>query len=399
MCEIINYAPSGASKTGQDMDRTSARENIRSAAAEMSGPLVKVSGPLSKCQIEWEVIIMQQAFDMNRESAEYEHSVSSSATPVVTRNFLPHPSTIMPSPKKSRGKRKGQDFDNGPPAGRVKNTQTPRTGSVEATNSRPTLPDELSGPRCSGRPNAGTGGRNAQLEKLETVFESLSRKRSLKGSTSFNPDIPRNPQAPEPRKACKSKKNIAPPPYPTAEMNSMDVSESQRDVLQPPSIMTPGTKLNLQPLDNPYATAMVALPRSTAPLPVMSAQLEPGFSNASQRTYQSAALTTFPEHSIDPALRTQASSIGANSEDSGSDESSACDDTEEEDEGVDRDADIGNWGAPQHSQSGMFNIRTTAKEYEPIYKEMMEMIQIILMDEYHGPKLIKQLEEWAAYGW
>ncbi|KAG1789810.1 uncharacterized protein HD556DRAFT_1311010 [Suillus plorans] len=80
MCEIINYALSGASKTGQDTDRTSVRENIGSAAAEMSGPLVKVSGPLSKCRIECEVIIVQWAFDMNHESAEYEHSASSSAT-------------------------------------------------------------------------------------------------------------------------------------------------------------------------------------------------------------------------------------------------------------------------------------------------------------------------------
>ncbi|KAG1784520.1 uncharacterized protein HD556DRAFT_1314997 [Suillus plorans] len=40
---VIALATTGASKTGWDTDRTSARENIGSAAAEMSGPLVKVS--------------------------------------------------------------------------------------------------------------------------------------------------------------------------------------------------------------------------------------------------------------------------------------------------------------------------------------------------------------------
>ncbi|KAG1879923.1 hypothetical protein F4604DRAFT_1997796 [Suillus subluteus] len=290
----------------------------------------------------------------------------------------------MPSPKKSRGKRKGQDLDNGPPAGRVKKIRTPRTtGNVEAANSHPALLDELHSPRCSGRPNVGTGGRNAQLERLETVFEGLSHKQFSKGSTSFSPDIPNNPQAPEPRKARKSKKGIAPPPYTAAEMNSMD----------PPSIVPPGTELNSQPLDNPYAAAMSQI---SPPSPAMSAQLEPRFPNTSQCTYQLAAPTMLPERFIDPLLQTQASSIGASAprfsntpqyvdqsfvqpqaavlqrlpkaatgpalqtknrlstsdesdpEDSGStksDESSASDDTEEEDEVADRDTDIGNWGA------------------------------------------------------
>ncbi|KAG1788455.1 uncharacterized protein HD556DRAFT_1312043 [Suillus plorans] len=78
---VIVLATIGASKTGQDTDRTSARENIGSNARETSGPSVKASGPMPKRRIEREVIIVQWALDMNRESVEYEPSASSSATP------------------------------------------------------------------------------------------------------------------------------------------------------------------------------------------------------------------------------------------------------------------------------------------------------------------------------
>ncbi|KAG1801238.1 uncharacterized protein BJ212DRAFT_1305081 [Suillus subaureus] len=287
----------------------------------------------------------------------------------------------MPSPKKSRGKRKGQDLDNGPPAGQVKKIQTPRTHNVEAADSHPALSDELCGPQHSGS----------------------SRKQFSKGSTSFSPNILNNPQAPEPCRVHKSKKGIAPPPYTAAERNSMDICG-------PPSIVPPGT-------DNPYAAAMgqiphrnnaiscttstinpcvTALPPSTAPSHATSAQLEPRFPNTLQCTYQPDAPTMLLEHFIDPALQTQVSSTGASAprfsntpqyvnqsfvqsqaavlqrllkpvtgpalqtknhllmsdesdpEDSGStnsDESSAHEDTEEEDEGADRDTDIGNWEA------------------------------------------------------
>lgn len=110
----------------------------------------------------------------------------------------------MASPKKSKGKRKVRDLDNGPPAGRVKKTRTPK--SIEATDGHPAPSGELSGPRRSGRSNAGTGGRNAQLEKLDSVFDASARKRLSKGSTSLGADIPRNPQAPDASKSCRSRK-------------------------------------------------------------------------------------------------------------------------------------------------------------------------------------------------
>lgn len=75
--KIMNYAPSGASKTEWDTDRTSVQANIGSAVAE-------TLGPMSKCWIQWEVIIVQRALDMNRESAEYELSASLSATMFLT---------------------------------------------------------------------------------------------------------------------------------------------------------------------------------------------------------------------------------------------------------------------------------------------------------------------------
>jgi hypothetical protein len=41
----------------------------------------------------------------------------------------------------------------------------------------------------------------------------------------------------------------------------------------------------------------------------------------------------------------------------------------------------------------------SSKEYSPIYRKMLQMIKDILKDEYHGPKLLAQLREWAEAGW
>ncbi|KAG2131070.1 hypothetical protein DEU56DRAFT_757695 [Suillus clintonianus] len=59
-------------------------------------------------------------------------------------------------------------------------------------------------PRRSGRSNAGTGGRNAQLEKIGVVLEAKSQNRKPKGATSLGTLNPVNPQAPEP--PCKGQK-------------------------------------------------------------------------------------------------------------------------------------------------------------------------------------------------
>lgn len=51
--------------------------------------------------------------------------------------------------------------------------------------------------RRSGRPGAGTGGRNAQLEKVGAVLEAPARTSQPKGSTTLAPNISANPLAPE----------------------------------------------------------------------------------------------------------------------------------------------------------------------------------------------------------
>ncbi|KAG1786189.1 uncharacterized protein HD556DRAFT_1313638 [Suillus plorans] len=39
------------------------------------------------------------------------------------------------------------------------------------------------------------------------------------------------------------------------------------------------------------------------------------------------------------------------------------------------------------------------KDYGPIYRRMLELLKCILEDAYHGPRLLAQLQEWAAAGW
>ncbi|KAG1843252.1 hypothetical protein C8R48DRAFT_678805 [Suillus tomentosus] len=39
------------------------------------------------------------------------------------------------------------------------------------------------------------------------------------------------------------------------------------------------------------------------------------------------------------------------------------------------------------------------KDYGPIYCRMLELLKYILEDAYHGPRLLAQLQEWAAAGW
>ncbi|KAG1801322.1 uncharacterized protein HD556DRAFT_1304454 [Suillus plorans] len=101
MCEIINYAPSGASKTGWDMERTSARENIGSNVAKMLGLLVKVLGCV---ELHQEVIIVRQAFDVNHKITEYEPSTSTRPKGLqVLQLTLPHQSGWAAAPPHLRG--------------------------------------------------------------------------------------------------------------------------------------------------------------------------------------------------------------------------------------------------------------------------------------------------------
>ncbi|KAG1822780.1 uncharacterized protein BJ212DRAFT_1296743 [Suillus subaureus] len=41
----------------------------------------------------------------------------------------------------------------------------------------------------------------------------------------------------------------------------------------------------------------------------------------------------------------------------------------------------------------------SSKEYSPIYYKMIQIIDDTLKDEYHGPRLLAQLQEWTEAGW
>lgn len=112
------------------------------------------------------------------------------------------PPRAAASPKKKRSKRKASD------ASKAALPKRPRAANV--TDTIPSTPlislglteaDAMGAPRRSGHPNAGTGGRNAQLEKIGLVLESQSSSQKPKGTTSLDALNPVNPQAPEqPRK-------------------------------------------------------------------------------------------------------------------------------------------------------------------------------------------------------
>ena len=110
------------------------------------------------------------------------------------------------SPKKKMSKRKASDASK---AGLPKkpcaanHTDIPSAPLVSLGLTEVDVADIA--PRRSGRPGAGTGGRNAQLHKIGSVLESRNRNRKPKGATSLGTFNPVNPQAPEPpRKGRKS---------------------------------------------------------------------------------------------------------------------------------------------------------------------------------------------------
>ncbi|KAG1721109.1 hypothetical protein EDB19DRAFT_1835664 [Suillus lakei] len=81
-------------------------------------------------------------------------------------------------------------------------------------------------PQCSGCPNTGTGGRNAQLEKIGSALQSKPQTNKCKGMTSLGPNVPVNPQAPEPHhKGRKNSSKVAvPPPYSSLVRDAPDAS-------------------------------------------------------------------------------------------------------------------------------------------------------------------------------
>ncbi|KAG1798272.1 uncharacterized protein HD556DRAFT_1440613 [Suillus plorans] len=116
------------------------------------------------------------------------------------------PRAITSPKKKQSGKHKGSDASK---AGLPKKSQAADIAEVPSMVPLVSLgltgaEAEQNAPRRSGRPNVGTGGRNAQLEKIGSVLQSKPRTQEHKGMTSLGPNIPVNPQAPEPH---------LPPPY------------------------------------------------------------------------------------------------------------------------------------------------------------------------------------------
>ncbi|KAG2749221.1 hypothetical protein P692DRAFT_20467922 [Suillus brevipes Sb2] len=49
--------------------------------------------------------------------------------------------------------------------------------------------------------------------------------------------------------------------------------------------------------------------------------------------------------------------------------------------------------------SGKWYPKFTAKEYGSIYACLLKLLEQIMEDPYHGPKLVEQLESWAQIGW
>ncbi|KAG1800623.1 hypothetical protein EV424DRAFT_1352080 [Suillus variegatus] len=197
------------------------------------------------------------------------------------------PPRTVTSPKKKRSKRKGSDASK---AGFPKKTRA--ADVAEVPGAVPLVSLGLTAaevgdnaPWSSGRPNAGTEGRNAQLEKIGSALQSKPQTYGHKGTTSLGPDIPVNPQAPEPhRKGRKKSLKEVPPPYSSHLDTHPDVPAM--DIVHTGPIFTsqqPGgrfgfatpstteiahsdtTELNLQASNDPYVAIRTKVIEQRAP--------------------------------------------------------------------------------------------------------------------------------------
>ncbi|KAG1769234.1 hypothetical protein EDD22DRAFT_843729 [Suillus occidentalis] len=96
-------------------------------------------------------------------------------------------------------------------------------------------------------PNTGTGGRNAQLEKIGILIEASSQAHQPKGSTSLDSTVPVNPQAPEPPcskgQGCRPK--VAPPLYSPSATTDANTTEPSQPFN--PLICQAGRRFSLHP--------------------------------------------------------------------------------------------------------------------------------------------------------
>ncbi|KAG2119695.1 uncharacterized protein F5147DRAFT_767165 [Suillus discolor] len=212
------------------------------------------------------------------------------------------PPRAINSPKKKRSKRKGSDASGR--AGVPKKSH--QTMDLTETLSVPLVSLGLAeaedgAPRCSGCPNAGTRGRNSQLEKIGAVLESQSRSRPPKGSTSLSPNIPVNPQAPEPaRKGWKGCSKAVPLPYSSLTVTngpaSIDNTGPGLSMHQPGGrfglVAPPSAGRSLHKANNPHVTVGSKAVKKCA----TKVAHDPNPCNIVP------PLTTFVEQNLDPAL-------------------------------------------------------------------------------------------------
>ncbi|KAG1854493.1 hypothetical protein DFJ58DRAFT_914057 [Suillus subalutaceus] len=203
------------------------------------------------------------------------------------------PPRAVASPKKKRSKRKASD------ASKASLPKKPRAANPVEIPSMPLVSLGLTkvdaadaAPRRSGRPNAGTGGRNAQLEKIGVVLEAKSRNRKPKGTTSLGTVNPVNPQAPEPhRKGRKNHQKVLPPPY-SPDPSDFSASPQQNGgrfgfaASTTTRVVPPGAEPNPQVLNNPY----------------LEQRNQNTFADHS-RSSQPQTTATLSDYNIDPALR------------------------------------------------------------------------------------------------
>ncbi|KAG1842821.1 hypothetical protein C8R48DRAFT_780933 [Suillus tomentosus] len=208
---------------------------------------------------------------------------------------MPPRSRATSSPKRVKAKRKVAESDITAVTGQGKKARAADKAGLVSLQ----LTSDINAPiHRSGRPGAGTGGRNAQLEKVAAVLEAPTRTNLPKGSTTLTPNISANPLAPEPRRKGRGRPPKPPPPYSITDGTGSAVASSRRKgkkaktssapysqvepgvthepshaSLQPslslretgghfgfqipqgnPPIVPPGTEPDLQAINNPYTT-------------------------------------------------------------------------------------------------------------------------------------------------
>ncbi|KAG1737281.1 hypothetical protein EDB19DRAFT_1829570 [Suillus lakei] len=163
-------------------------------------------------------------------------------------------------------------------------------------------PPDVNAPiHCSGHSGAGTGGRNAQLEKVGAALMAPTRTSQPKGSMTLAPNISANPLAPEPvsngtgstvmsshQKGKKAKTSSAPDPQVDPVVNTPPQGS--------PPIMPPGTEPDLAVQS--YAGGH----QSSSSGPANEDLLRSAPPSCPSST--TCIIPTFSEENLDPSLRT-----------------------------------------------------------------------------------------------